>query len=76
MNHEQKIIEDHLKEFQICSYRSEIVYKAMRDVHRVVCSRDENNLNKMIMSDLGLLLLKLAQIFGESGEGNRKDFMN
>tara|TARA_R110000796_G_scaffold115607_2_gene227738 strand:+ start:53 stop:403 length:351 start_codon:yes stop_codon:yes gene_type:complete len=76
MNQEQKVIEDALKEFQINSHRADLVYKAMQDIFRVVCTRDDRNLDKMTTSDFGLLLLKLSQFFGEAGEGNRKDFWN
>ena len=76
MQQEQEVLEAHLKEFQINGTRAEKVFHAMRDIWLVCCSRDAKNLEKMIMSDLGLSMLKLAQIYGESGEGNYKGFFD
>ena len=76
MQQEQEVLEAHLKEFQINGTRAEKVFHAMRDIWLVCCSRDDKNLEKMIMSDLGLSMLKLAQIYGESGEGNYKGFFD
>ena len=76
MQQEQEVLEAHLKEFQINGTRAEKVCHAMWDIWMVCCTRDGGNLEKMVMSDLGLSMLKLAQIYGESGEGNRGDFFD